>query len=171
MEKQRREESSEGWGAPGDGGGAVALKRYLKAKEMGFVKDAIPPGSPPESQGCDSATLVFQQHRLCSGGDNYTARAFRALTYLSPGRERDETTSAYLLVLISECGNLSFLVCFQQCFVPFSYFFVFSPSRGWLWKFGARSLCSFDDFQEKKRKRCKGASLISIWEMVTNERR
>lgn len=85
---------------------------------------------------------------------NYTARAFRALTYLSPGKEKDEKTSAYLLVLTSEYRNLSFLVCFRQlCFSLFFFFFPFTllARRGLFWKFEAHSRRLLDDFHEKKK--------------------
>lgn len=60
---------------------------------MGFVKDAIPLGSSLSHgdliarRSCSSNTsFAGEATAVC----NYTARAFRALTYLSPGKERDE---------------------------------------------------------------------------------
>lgn len=111
-----------------------------------------------ESQGSDSSC---SSNTSFAGGDrmvcNYTARAFRTLTYLSPGKEKDEKTSACLLVLTSQYRNLSFLLRFQQSRCSFSFFFPLPLTRwGLFWKFGAPSQCSFDDLQGREKKHvCK----------------
>lgn len=85
-----------------------------------------------ELQGSDSSDAPVRATPPLLGGDrkacNYTARAFRALTYLSPGKEKDEKTSAYLLVLTSEFRNLSFLVCLRHLCFFLLFFFFFLPS-------------------------------------------
>lgn len=117
-----------------------------------------------ESQGSDSATLPVRATPTLLGGDrmacNYTARAFRALTYPSPGKERDEKTSAYLLVLTSKCRNLSFFIyfpwlCFSCSFLPPSTCLerIVLEVLGPFW-------ASFDDFQEREKKNVEASKCL-----------